>query len=466
MLHRFVVVFLAGLTLLSAAPVSDPRLAGAFREPAKNGWTFVHLEGDPYRIGFQNGFLLSAEIAEFQKVVALELSHDTKKPWSFFRATAEKDLWPLIEQEYRDELRGIAEGVQAEGVKLDLWDIVVLNAWLELGYYNTWYDKQQGQTSKAVVPERCSAFVATGSYTKDGKVVIAHNAWTGYMDGRFWTIVYDIVPTRGHRILMDGLPGLIHSGDDFGLNSAGIAITETTISNFAGWDPKGIPEFVRARKAMQYSQSIDDFIRIMSERNNGGYANNWLVADRKTNEICSLELGLKNVNALRSFDGYFCGANFPVNQKLLHEETEFPAGDISVSGNARKKRWEQLMAENKSKIDVAAAQRFMSDHFDTYQGKVEPNERTLCGHIDQSPRGLVSWQPPYGIAGAVQSKVADAGMMERMSFAGSAGHACGTDFKASDHLAQHPEFAWQKEYLRDLKSQPWTTFSIAKDRQP
>ena len=47
------------------------------------------------------------------------------------------------------------------------------------------------------------------------------------------------------------------------------------------WDPNGIPEFVRARKAMQYSSSIDDYVLIMKEGNNGGYANNWLVGDRK-----------------------------------------------------------------------------------------------------------------------------------------------------------------------------------------
>jgi len=55
---------------------------------------------------------------------------------------------------------------------------------------------------------------------------------------------------------MDGFPGFIHSGDDFGINSAGIAITETTISGFSGYDPAGIPEFVRARKGMQYSNSL------------------------------------------------------------------------------------------------------------------------------------------------------------------------------------------------------------------
>ena len=90
---------------------------------------------------------------------------------------------------------------------------------------------------------------------------------------------------------MDGFPGLIHSGDDFGVNDAGLVITETTISGFEGWDSNGIPEFVRARKALQYAESIDDFERIMREGNNGGYANGWLVADISTNEIAEPRAG-------------------------------------------------------------------------------------------------------------------------------------------------------------------------------
>ena len=93
---------------------------------------------------------------------------------------------------------------------------------------------------------------------------------------------------------MDGLPGVIASDDDFGVNSAGIMVTETTITQFEGWDPAGKPEFVRARKALQYSRSIDDFVRIMLDGNNGGYANDWLIGDNKTGEIALLELGLKN----------------------------------------------------------------------------------------------------------------------------------------------------------------------------
>ena len=470
-------VVLAGLVLTGMASsfsgASSPQagtpeteLKGAFRRPENNGWTFVHLQGTPHEIGFQNGYLLAPEIEDTLKVTILEETHDSKKEWQFFRDAAQNMMWPHIEQEYREELQGIADGANAHGVgmKIDLWDVVALNAAEEWSYYVKEYDRIHGikSTASLAVPEHCSAFVATGSYTKDGKVVIAHNNWTNYLDGERWTIIFDIVPAKGKRMIMDGLPGVIHSADDFVTNSAGIIITETTIGHFSGYDPDGIPEFVRARKAAQYSASIDDFARIMKEGNNGGYANTWLIADIGKNEIGRLELGLKNVTLERKNDGYFVGSNFPISQNLIREETDFDPRDMSSSANASHVRWDQLMAENKGKIDLAAAERFLSDHYDTFEKKEDADERTLDGHIDLSPRGSQSWEPPFGIAGAVQNKAADAGLAAEMSFNAAAGHACGMDFKAAEHVRAHPEFSWQKVLLRDMDAHAWTTFSVAK----
>jgi len=443
---------------------NDPRLKGAFRRPADHGWIFVHLTGSPSEIGYQHGFLLAPEIEDLLKVETVALTHDNNKDWQFFRDAAQKMMWPHIEGEYRDELQGIADGANAAGIKLDVWDVVALNGATEWSYYVKEYDKLHAMKSPATTAagEHCSAFVATGSYTKDGKIVIAHNNWSSYLDGARWVIMFDVAPASGQHFIMDGLPAFIHSADDFGINSAGIVITETTIGGFSGYDPEGVPEFVRARKAMQYSKSIDDFARIMKEGNNGGYANDWLVADIHTNEIASLELGLKNVTLERKKDGYFVSSNFPINEKLVREETDFDVHDASRSPNARHIRWEQLMAENKGKIDLAAAERFESDHYDTYDKKIEPDERTLCGHVDLSPRGYQPWQPPYGTAGAVQNKATTAAMAAKMQLVASAGHACGIDFKAAPHLEKHPEFDWEKDVLRDMDSFPWTLFQPAK----
>jgi hypothetical protein len=457
-----VVTILLALPLPCAAQDVDAALKKGFRSPPQHGWIHVHLEGTPTEIGIQHGALLAPEIAELRKVVALELEHDTRKNWEFFRNAARDVLWPRVEAQYREELHGIVTGVRSRGINLDIWDIVALNAFLELGpYYVPYWEKTNapGATARRIpVPERCSAFIATGSYTKAGGIVMGHNAWTGYLSGQRWNIVFDIEPSQGHAILMDGLAGVIHSGDDFGINSAGMMITETTISNFSGFDPKGIPEFVRARKAMQYASSIDEFADLMTKGNNGGYANNWLVGDRKTGEIASLELGLKNVTLRRTKDGYFAGSNFPVNPKLIAEETAFPVNDMGVSANARRLRWEKLLDEWKGRIDVKAGQRFLGDTVDSYTGQTGANERTLCGRIDLSPRGVESWMAPYAIGGAVQNKVVDSRMAQQMSFTAAYGPQCGGPFHAARHLARHPDNRWAAPYLRDMRAQPWTVF--------
>jgi hypothetical protein len=185
--------------------------------------------------------------------------------------------------------------------------------------------------------------VATGSYTADGRVVIGHNNWTTYADGERWNVVFDIVPSGGYRILMDGMPGLIHSGDDFGINSAGILITETTISGFSGFDRNGVPEFVRARKAMQYAASIDDFARIMKDGNNGGYANNWLVADRNTERDRRSGTGSQERASAAHAGRLLRRLEFPIDPALTREETTFKPADAGSSANARHARWLELM---------------------------------------------------------------------------------------------------------------------------
>ena len=68
-------------------------------------------KGRPSEIGYQHGYLLASEIQEMKAIAGLELKHDTEKDWAFFRNAARDMMWPRIEQEYRDELQGITNGV-------------------------------------------------------------------------------------------------------------------------------------------------------------------------------------------------------------------------------------------------------------------------------------------------------------------------------------------------------------------
>ena len=451
--------FIAGGALFAAQ--NTPSMGGAFRNPEKSGWIFVHLEGTPDAIGYQHGYLLTPEIEDARRAIELSVTHGVKHNWNELRDVAEKYFWPKVPEEYQQEIEGIAQGVKAHGSKIDTMDLVVMNAYMEFPYYYGELEKKQAQGVGASVGDHCSAFVATGSYTKDGRIVIGHNNWSDYLSGSRWKMVFDVSPAHGHHLIMDGVPGLIHSADDFGINDAGIMITETTIGGFHGFNQKEVPEFARARKAMQYSESIDDFARLMEQGNNGGYANTWLVGDRKTNEIARLELGLKNVTLERTSDGYYVGSNFPINPKLVAEETDFPINNPNTPNLCRKRRWEQLMAENKGKIDIETGKKFETDHYDVITKEIDPNERTICGHIDRSSRGLKGWQDPYGPAGAVEAKVADSAMAEKMSFVAGSGKPCGVEFNAKEFLKAHKEFAWQASELQDLKANPWIVVSAA-----
>jgi hypothetical protein len=468
----FCVVSILAIAPGSAARAADsPAKASAQTDASpgyrfeNGGWTYVHLEGTPSQVGFQHGQLLSAEIEDMVRVIQLENTHSTKRDWEFFRESGRKMLWPHIDAEYQQELEGIARGVQSKGVKLDVWDIVALNGGIELPqYYVPWLNKREhaNGTAPHILPEgRCSAFIATVSYTRGGKIVIAHNNWSSYAEGSRWTIIFDIQPTHGHRILMDGEPGVITSEDDFGVNDAGLLITETTITQFEGWNPEGKPEFVRSRKALQYGSSIDEYVALIEDGNNGGYANDWLIGDRKTGEIAYLELGLKNTPLWRSIDGYFVSSNFPRDPKLIKDETDgFDQNNLASSPNARRVTWEKKMAESKGRIDIEMAEQFMADHDDSFTGKNEADERSLCGHIDTVKRGVPEWDwGPFYPGGAVTGKVTDSDLAAKLSLVAHAGHPCGEDFIAAPFLAAHPEFTYLKPILKDMKSGPWTTFA-------
>jgi Phospholipase B len=441
------------------------RLAKASRED-KNGWIYVHLEGSPTDIGYQHGYLLANEIDTTLKMMGYFLQHETTKDWQFYRDCAKNFLWNKLDREYKDEINGIAEGLHAKQMNYDSLDITALNAMEELAYYYvpSLMNKEKAHSGDNKAPGNCSAFIATGSYTRDGKIVMGHNNWTSYIVGQHWNVIADILPEKGNPILMDCMPGFIHSGDDFLITRNGLMITETTITQFNLFDTSGIPEFARARKAAQYANSIDDVIKIFLEGNNGGYANDWLIGDTKTNEIAKLELGLKDYHVWRSKDTAMIGSNFPSDPKLIKEETTFNIMDSTTSPNARKKRMEQLvLIDLKGKIDLETGKQIEGDHVDALQGKNASNRCVICGHIDEDAKGCAEWSlAAYYPMGAVQGKVTTTDLAQHMQFWAHMGHPCGENFIGATFYKLHPEYEWQSKYLNNMLAYPWTLFAAKK----
>jgi hypothetical protein len=272
------------------------------------GWIFVHIEGDPYERGYQYGYLVAEEIVSYMKKLAVRQNGDDPAAgWRDLRFEANTLFLRGYDREYLTEMRGIADGAgyagaTYDGRELDLVDIVTINSVIDIGQLHDAIEVTPtaltGESFLDVEREleisesnhSCSAFAATGPATADGDVVFGQIfMWNGYT-GVHWNVITDVEPTDGHRLVYHTFPGGIHSGADFYINSAGIVIGETTVSQ-TPYEPDSTPQSNRIRKAAQYADTIDDVERILWHKNNGMYTNDWPIADVKTGEVAILLLG-------------------------------------------------------------------------------------------------------------------------------------------------------------------------------
>jgi hypothetical protein len=423
----------------------------------KHGWIYLHVEGAPADRGFQHGYLLAPEIQDSLSATRHVWRYESGMEWPWLVDKA-RSMWQgKIDAENLAELDGVAAGLQAAGVASSRDELIAYNGIIELAAY--WWPKEKEKSAQSGVNrvrESCSAFVATGSATVGGGIVMGHNTMGGYADNDC-NIILDIVPASGHRILMQGYPGWIHSGTDFFITDAGLMGTETTIGGFKGFDENGVPEFARMRRATQDAASIDDWCQIMRRGNNGGYANAWLLGDIRTREIARLELGLQHVAFEKKKDGVFVGSNVAEDVKILRLETSVDETDIRLSSVARRVRWKQLMRRHAGQIDLELAKQLEADHYDVFRQAEYPGERSLCSHgdLEREPAGR---RVPFEPSGTVDAKVVDAAMAREMSFAARWGSACGTAFRAREFLEAHPQFDWMEGILKDRPAQPWTVF--------
>lgn len=289
-------------------PPETVRWAGKGFRYDHQGWIVVHIEGEPYERGLQFGSLVADEISAYMEKLAIRESEtDPDAGWRHLRFLADTLMLRRYEREYLEEMRGIADGASRAGAgfrgrRVDFLDVVTLNSVVDLGQLTSAMEVTPhplsgmsflGAAGELDLPDhrnKCSALAATGPATADAQVVFGQIfMWNGYT-GVHWDVMVDVVPASGHRLVYQTFPGGIHSGADFYINSAGIIIGETTVAQ-TPFNPEGIPQSNRIRRAAQYASTIDEVAAILSRGNNGMYTNDWPMADIKTGEVAIFLLG-------------------------------------------------------------------------------------------------------------------------------------------------------------------------------
>jgi hypothetical protein len=348
----------------------------AYRYPAA-GWIYLHIEGQPYERGYQHGHLMAREIPEYLARCAAVLG--SKDHWDDYRTTANAIFLRGFDREILEEMRGIADGASDAGARwkdrrIDVLDIAVANTTVEMGELASAVSATptglEGMTFDAPpysdrkrdsVKDHCSAFAATGPATRDGKMVIGHVTWWPLTLAEQTNVMLDIKPASGHRMLIQSYPGGIESGTDWYQNDAGVVLTETTI-NQTPFNARGTPVAFRARMAIQYSDNIDDVVRILSKQNNGLYTNEWIMGDAKTNEIAIFDLGTNHTKLWRSSKnewfggtpGFYWGDNNAKDLSVRLEDYPDPSSDpdfIPYVPMMRDLAWQQLYHKYHGQID-------------------------------------------------------------------------------------------------------------------
>lgn len=370
-------------------PAAVTRYGPAYRYPV-GGWIYLHVEGQPYDRGYQHGHLMAKEIPQYMSRCAAELDpKNREKSWNLARSTAAALFMHGFDQEILAEMKGIADGASDagarwEGRQIDLTDIVVVNTTVELGELSAALSVTPNglEGLRLVAPsyvnrklgsklDHCSAFAATGPATRDGRMIMGHTTWWPLTLAEQTNVMLDIKPTTGHRVLMQSYPGGIESGTDWYQNDAGVVLTETTI-NQSPFNIGGTPVAFRARKAIQYGDSIDKVAEYLTTKNNGLYTNEWLIGDAKTNEIALYELGTYHTRLYRSShndwfggtEGFYWGDNNAKDLSVRLEEAPDPNGApgyIPYVPTDRDLKWQALYREYKGNIDA----QFAFDAFHT-----------------------------------------------------------------------------------------------------
>jgi hypothetical protein len=366
-------------------PLETVRWSGPGFRYDDQGWIFVHIEGEPYERGYQYGSLMPDEIAEYiRKLGVVQYGDDPEAGWDTIRFEADALFLRKYDDEYLTEMKGIADGAadaggEAWGRPIDLRDIVAINSVVDIGQlYDALEVTPNSLTGEAftapdeeldidVEQHKCSAFAATGPATADGDIVFGQIfMWSGYT-GMHWNVITDIVPSDGYRLVYHTFPGGIHSGADFYLNEAGIAFGETTVMQ-TPYEADSTPQSNRARKAAQYAASIDDVERILWEKNNGMYTNDWPIADFETGEVAILLLGTHTKKMWRTSEdmnpfgtpGFLWANNNNRDPEVRKEYVAQPDDrpfDLMFSPWNRDVAFNEFYRENKGKIDANAGVR-------------------------------------------------------------------------------------------------------------
>lgn len=292
----------------------------------------IRAEGSAYECGKQIGEQAEKEIHHALKAYEQLFIDANNTSWDQARELAAAYI-PWIEKYdplIMEEIKGISDGA-----KVDLLDIVALNARSEI----------------MSVPDGCTSLAVVPPGTKDNTTLIAQNwDWRGAFKSNL--IIVEIIQPNRPRVLMCTEAGIVGK---IGMNDYGIGFClnflSTTKQEF------GVPVHVVFRGILNsklFSQAVGQVSRLPR-----GTSANYLIAS-KEGEALDLESTCDDYDAI-----------YPSQDIIVHSNHFYGPKHIKVKDVARMDfpdthfrhgRGEKLLKKEHGKIDVETIKSLLSDH--------------------------------------------------------------------------------------------------------
>ncbi len=322
----------------------------------------LHLRGSPYEMGYQHGVLLRSEVR--QEIGRLYLSLASQSiPLPFVLQQA-RLVDRYISPEYREEMRGLAQGA---GVSYT--DISLLNTWPELvssplsqdivtHVLTTWEKwlppcpEPAGYLPSALTPQEPltsplspeSSFALFGEATKDGSLFHGLRFPPGLSSHDLLLILYE--PEVGNAFLSLSRPGMV--GVTMGLNEEKVSLAEFALASLDS-SLEGTPLSFLLRRAVQYAGDIPQAVSIIASgpRMNGA---NVVLGDGKVADAQALELSAHLYALFEAQDGYVVRSNHPLDASLARLEVA-EERDVEES-EERCSIWEEAIRRRYGLMDL------------------------------------------------------------------------------------------------------------------
>jgi hypothetical protein len=261
------IVVLAAVTTVRAGSKTIARCGEGFLEDV-DGYPVLHVKGQPYEMGYQQGALLRDHIRENVRFLFDVKSKEMKVEIGGIKLLdAKRVIAGIINQERKhiperffEEMRGIADG---SGVDAD--EIVIANFIPELFH--------------------CSGFALAGSATKDG--ALYHGRILDY--GCDWRLQEHAVLTVGAprgRIPFVNVTYAGFVGSVTGMNAERISIGEMGGRGLGHWD--GTPMPLLVRMVLEEADALDRAIAIFRD-NPRTCEYYYVIADGETRKAVGME---------------------------------------------------------------------------------------------------------------------------------------------------------------------------------